>query len=255
MRLPTVLLVALLALVVSACASPGVNPAIALMQAHKPRSILVLPPRDNTLEVDASYRYLPTVSWHLAERGFYVFPVAVVDRLMRENGLPGPHEMHEVSPAKLREVFGADAVLYLTLQDWGTRYQVLQSVTRVQVDARLVDLRSGVQLWSASHAAVDSSGDGGGGLAGLMLQALMHKVASSVKDNSAQVAESANYTLFGTLEYRGGQSGSISLPPGPYRTHNTAKPARPNAAREPSGPEQSPSKVSGNVKQPDKKNQ
>ncbi len=92
---------------------------------YPPRSILVLPPVDDTMEVAASYAYLPTVTRPIVERGYYVFPVAVVDRMMRENGLPGPAEMHTIALAKIDEIFGADAVLYLTLSDWGTSYGVI----------------------------------------------------------------------------------------------------------------------------------
>ena len=78
---------------------------------HMPRSVLVLPPLDNSMEVDAGYAYLSTVTEPLAERGYYVFPVAVVDRMLRDNGLPGAGEMHQVPLSRLGEVFGADAVL------------------------------------------------------------------------------------------------------------------------------------------------
>ena len=65
-------------------------------QQHPPRSILVLPPMNESTAVEGTFGYLSTVSRPLAERGYYVFPVDVVDRLMRENGLPGAGEMHEV---------------------------------------------------------------------------------------------------------------------------------------------------------------
>ena len=45
---------------------------------HMPRSILVLPPLNNSLEPVAPYIYLSTVTRPLAERGYYVFPVAVI---------------------------------------------------------------------------------------------------------------------------------------------------------------------------------
>jgi hypothetical protein len=82
-----------------------------------------------------------------------VFPVAVVDRMLRDNGLPGPDEMQAVPLERLGEIFGADAVLYITLTDWGTRYQVLSSVTTVSAEAHLVDVASGQEIWRGQHTA------------------------------------------------------------------------------------------------------
>ena len=50
----------------------------------EPKSILVLPPLDETLEEGASTHCLATVTRPLAERGYYVFPVAIVDLMMIE---------------------------------------------------------------------------------------------------------------------------------------------------------------------------
>jgi hypothetical protein len=49
---------------------------------HRPRSILVLPPLNESTAVEATYGYLSTVSRPLAERGYYVFPIEVVDRFL-----------------------------------------------------------------------------------------------------------------------------------------------------------------------------
>ena len=167
-----------------------------LFHAHQPRSILVLPPLDNTPEVDAAYAYLSTVTRPLAERGYYVFPVAVVDRLLRDNGLPGPGEMHAVPLARLGEVFGADTVLYITLEDWGTSYRVLDSATEVTARARLVDVASGVEIWHGENSAAYSSSSGQSGLVGMLVGAVVNQVMSSVVDPSLDVARDCNAGLF-----------------------------------------------------------
>ncbi len=167
-----------------------------LFHAHQPRSVLVLPPLDNTMEVDATYAYLSTVTKPLAERGYYVFPVAVVDRLLRDNGLPGPGEMHQAPLARLGEVFGADAVLYITLENWGTSYQVIDSSTVVTAEASLVDVASGTEIWHGKNSAAYSSSSGGGGVLDMMVGALVNQVMSSVSDPSLDVARDCNAGLF-----------------------------------------------------------
>lgn len=167
-----------------------------LFHAHQPRTVLVLPPLDNSMEVDATYAYLSTVTQPLAEHGYYVFPVAVVDRLLRDNGLPGPGEMHQVPLTRLGEVFGADAVMYITLHDWGTAYRVIDSSTEVTAEASLVDVASGVEIWHGKHTATYSSSSGGGGILEMMVGALVNQVMSSVVDPSQDVARDCNQGLF-----------------------------------------------------------
>lgn len=187
--------VGLVLLVLGACASAPHDYRAYL--AHMPRSVLVLPPLDESPEVDADLAWLATVTRPLAERGYYVFPVALVQRILRENGLPTAHEMHAVSLAKLREVFGADAVMYVTLTRWGTSYSVLDSSTEVTYHARLVDLATGAELWAGTGRARRSSGDGGGGLLGSLVNAVVHQVVASTADPTPGVARDANRALFG----------------------------------------------------------
>jgi hypothetical protein len=183
------------ALVLGACATPAPYDYTAF-HAHEPRSLLVLPPLDNSMEVDATYAYLSTVTEPLAERGYYIFPVAVVDRLLRDNGLTGPGEMHQAPLDRIRDVFGADAVLYITLKDWGTAYRVIDSSTEVTVEAHLVDVASGTELWTGEHTAAVSSSSGQGSILGMLVSAVVNQLATSVSDPSVDVARDCNQALF-----------------------------------------------------------
>src|SRR5688572_23671191 len=187
--------VLVLALALSACASAEPYD-YSLFHAHHPRSVLVLPPLDNAMEVDATYAYLSTVTEPLAERGYYVFPVAVVDRLLRDNGLTGPGEMHQAPLDRIRDVFGADAVLYITLKDWGTAYRVIDSSTEVTIEAHLVDVASGTELWVGEHTTSVSSSSGQSSILGMLVSAVVNQLATSVADPSADVARRANHELF-----------------------------------------------------------
>lgn len=180
---------ALVALVGCASAPPYDYSAF---NAHKPRSILVLPPANNSIEVEASYTYLSTISRPLAEKGYYVFPVSVIDTLFRENGIPSPEEMHLVPLDKISEIIGADAVLYVTIEDWGQKYQVLSSKTVVSADLRLVDVATGTHLWNARAHMEQSSDSGNNGLIGALVGAVVDQIAGSVADRTPGVARLAN---------------------------------------------------------------
>jgi hypothetical protein len=133
---------------------------------HRPRSLLVMPPQNESRDADAPWSYLSTATRPLAERGYYVFPVAVVDRLMKDG----------VSPSKAAEILGADAVLYVTLEEYGTKQQVLNAATLVKLRARLVDARSGLLLWERRFAIQHNSNLGSGGILGDSTQAV-HNLA------------------------------------------------------------------------------
>jgi len=120
---------------------------------HPPRSILVLPPLNNSTNVKGTYSYLSTVTYYLAERGYYVFPVAVIDQFLKENGMPTAGEMHQVPLKKVDEIIGADAVMFVTLEEYGSEYQVFNSAIKVSVKARLVDTRTGILLWEGTAVA------------------------------------------------------------------------------------------------------
>lgn len=178
------------------CAAPPKNVDYAAFKESKPRSILVLPPLNESPDVTATYSMLSQVSYPLAEAGYYVLPVALVDETFRQNGLTTPGDIHAVPPPKLRDIFGADAALYITVTDYGTKFQVVNSATVVSAKAKLVDLRTGGTLWTGAASASNSqSGNAGGGLVGMLVAAAVAQVINSVSDASYSVAGATSQKL------------------------------------------------------------
>lgn len=184
----------LLVLASASCATREVPVTDRLLESQ-PGSILVLPPLNNTVETEATYGSMSSVTVPLAEAGYYVFPVAVVDAMMRENGLPTPADMHSVPLAKLNEIFAPDAVLYLTVTDWGTSYEVISSTTRVSIEGRLVEPGTGAELWRGTSSLARSSNSGQGGLVGMLAGAVINQVATAASDPSPGLAREVNYGL------------------------------------------------------------
>lgn len=153
-----------------------------------PRSILVLPPINESNEVIASYSVLTTVTRPLSELGYYVVPVVMADQFLKENGLPVPAEMHQAPLEKLQSVFGVDAVLYLTVEQYGSKYQILASNTFVTAKGYLVDARTGVKLWEGRAQTVYSGQSG-------LVQALVEQVMNKLVDQAHQVAAMSSYQL------------------------------------------------------------
>ncbi len=203
-------LLPLVVLIMSGCATTHYD--YSALEQSKPRSIVIIPPNNNSLEVNAPYIYMSTLSRPLAEKGYYVFPVSVIDQFLKENGLPTPAEMNDVPLDKIADHIGADAVLYTTIRDWGQKFQIVSSVTKVQADLKLVDVKTGETLWEASAVAQKSSDDGGGGLAGAIIGAIVTQImATTVVDHTPQLARQANYIAINNSN-RGLLDGPYKLP-------------------------------------------
>ena len=185
-------LIALAASFITGCATPTPYDYSAL-KASKPRSIVIIPPNNNSIEVNAPYIYLSTLTQPLAEKGYYVFPVSVIDHFLKENGLPTPAEMNSIPLDKIGEHIGADAVLYITIDQWGQKFQVTRSANTVSAKLKLVDVKSGEILWHSTAFSQQVSGDGGGGLLGALISAIATQIISSSFDNSPLVARQANH--------------------------------------------------------------
>ena len=194
MKTPSVVVVALCILVGEGCAVKRTDYRAYLDSF--PKSVLVLPPINESLEVQASGMFLSTITMPLAERGYYVLPVAVVDAVLRENGVPLPPEMHEVSLEKLQEVFDADAVLYVTIKKWTTTYLVLDTTTTVVLDYRLIDTDTKLDLWRWQQAFQYSPSRQESGLVAKIVVAAVHAAQSGSGRLERDVAVAANRTAF-----------------------------------------------------------
>ncbi|WP_075259185.1 DUF799 domain-containing protein [Herbaspirillum camelliae] len=189
---------AVLVLLATGCATQPQKPYdYAEFKAARPASILVLPPVNTSAEVIAPYGVLAQATEPLAESGYYVIPVSLAAATFRQNGLSNPDEIHELPAPKLREIFGADAALYIKIIRYGTSYQVVQSETLVAAEARLVDLRSGKLLWegSARASSLEQQQHNSNGLIGMLVSAVINQIVNTTSDASYKMAGIASHRL------------------------------------------------------------
>jgi hypothetical protein len=190
-----VALLAVLSLVFAGCAH--FQPVdYAAFREHRPHSILVLPPLNHSTAVEGTYGYLSTATRPLAEMGYYVFPVAEIDEFLKANGMPTAGEMHQVPLNKVAEIIGADAVLYITLDKYGSKYQIINSATVVEASAKLVDTKTGLTLWQGNARAEEDSSSGSNNIIAALVAAAVTQVVNSSVDEAHNVSRSANTMLF-----------------------------------------------------------
>lgn len=199
-RLLTIFIIAFL--FISGCTTVAEKPQTFLKASAMPRSILVIPPANLSVEVNAPYTFLATVSKPLAEKGYYVFPVAVVDRLFKENGVSTTEEMNQIPLDKIRQHTGADAVMLVTIQDWGQKFQLVSSAAVVKAHLRIVDTLDGTLLWEARVSEVQSNqSEAGkeGGLLGAVLVAVVDQISGSLMDATPDLIRTGNNKAIRTI--------------------------------------------------------
>ena len=172
-------------------------------------SILIIPVVNRTVEVTAPDYFLSTITIPLAEQGYYVFPVHMVKRLLEDDGLSDADLVHQADTLKLCNLFGADTVLYITIENWEAKYFVLTTEVYVNLTYVLKDCQTGDQLWSHKQAIsyTPSSSSSGNAIADLVVMAIS-AAATKAAPNYIELAREANNLTF---SYPG-----PGIPPGPY---------------------------------------
>ena len=179
------------------CSTQKENYDYTAFKESKPASIFVLLPTNQSNEINASFGVFSQVTLPLSEAGYYVFPVNLTNEVFKKNGLTVADEIQSVSLAKIRQIFNPDAVLYINIQNYGTNYQVIQSDTRVTLDAKLVDARSEKILWTgfASASSLENQ-QSSNSLISSLISAAITQITDTVRDHSIAISGVATARLF-----------------------------------------------------------
>lgn len=181
-----------------------------------PHAILIVPPLNNSPEVTADTYFLATVGLPLAERGYYVFPVNMTKGLLIEAGLGDAGLVHKADPRRLGELFGADSILYISIDNWEAKYLLLQTTVKVSFTYIMKDASSGEEIWR-HHQVMEytpQTSDTGNPLANLIV-ATVQAAATKASPNYIPLAREANTSAFGTA----GQG----IPAGPHHPNYLKK--------------------------------
>jgi hypothetical protein len=199
MKLVHWLLVAFFAVVLAGCTQYVTKDEFApKMYSDHPTTILVLPPINKSTAADAKEYYATTVAEPLTNSGYYVFPMEVVYDILQQEGLFDTETMINVPVQKYKEFFGADAVLYVTIEQWDTKYFVTAGSVTVKAICELKSTVSGDVLWFYDEAVeVNTSGDSGGatGLAGLLAKAISTAIKTATQ-SYIPLARNASEKMF-----------------------------------------------------------
>lgn len=199
----------LLTLVLTGCVTQPQRQSFDAFTAAAPRSILVVPLVNKSLDVDAPNYMLSTLSVPLAERGYYVFPVNTAKVVLEQEGFYEPEQIHQQPPEALAKMFGADAVLYVTINRWDAQYLILATTVTVDFSYRMA-AKDGTEIWKANQRMQYSPQQSSGGhpLAALIAAAVSAALTRAAP-NYLPLAQQANTQVL--------LVGAQALPLGPYR--------------------------------------
>lgn len=170
------------------------------MYEKHPKSILVLPAKNTTTSVDATNNFSYTIAQPLAEKGYYVFPVHLVDSFFKSENLVNAEMIRNIPVQKLKEIFNPDAILYVDINAWDTGYSVISSNVDVGLSFSLVDANTGREIWQNNAYAYSYEGlDGNNGIIGLLVSAIATAINTST--DYTKLAHVANKAGVGVLPY------------------------------------------------------
>jgi hypothetical protein len=175
----------------------------------EPKSILILPVLNNSVDVDAPLIALSTLSVPLGEKGYYAFPINTVKTVLEQEGLYEGEAIKMLGTPTLSRMFGADSVLYVEIKKWDAEYFILNTTVTVSIDYQLEDSQV-APIWSESVSMKynpsqnNTNGDPLANLIAGMISAAITRAAP----NYVPLMHEANNQAFVT--------GNRALPPGPY---------------------------------------
>jgi hypothetical protein len=186
----------MMAFILSACVSAPQYNYSAFKAAH-PTSIVILPPKNLSPDVKATYSLLAQMTNPLAEAGYYVVPVALMDAAFKENGVYSADDAQTIPVSKLQSIFGADAALYTEITEFGNSYKLITAETVVAARCKLIDLRTGTLLWegNARASSAEQNNNSGNGLAAMLIKAAVDQIVHSLVDNSYTYAGIASQRM------------------------------------------------------------
>ncbi|MFT6778548.1 MAG: hypothetical protein ACJAV1_002488 [Paraglaciecola sp.] len=186
-------------------------------------SILVVPVVNRSTAADAPELYSTTIAQPLAEAGYYVMSVPMVEMMLAMEGVVDGEQLKGIDSSKFKTIFGADSVLFVTINQWDTNYYVTGGNVTVGADFEIVSTTTNETLWNYRNIVViNTSGNSGNLLADIISTAISTAITDYVP-----IARQVNFSVVNTLPVgkyhsRHGQDGNDKVVNESLATKSTA---------------------------------
>lgn len=149
-------------LLLSSCASSNTRQSLySKMYEEKPVVIVVMPPINNTTNVEAKELLYTSISFPLIEAGYYVISPHIAMELFKAESAYDSEQFVDQDAAMFAKVFGADAVVFSVINKWKKNglgieteiiYTVKSTITNEILFERDCDLYLDLQQHSGNNS-------------------------------------------------------------------------------------------------------
>jgi len=170
------------------------------MYEEEPLSILVMPPINRTTHTEAKEWFMTTLMQPVAFYGYYAFPSILTTEILK-NESAFDSEMYVDGPLeKFNEVFGADALLFTTINKWDK--DAVRSFILININYVLKSAKTNEIIWSnTQEIKYDTSVDTYiPGLLGLVADLAASAINTGVTDY-VPIARQVNFKGIADIPY------------------------------------------------------
>jgi len=167
------------------------------MYTEKPRSLLIMPPMNESTAADAKEYYATTVEIPLALHGYYVFPYEITSDVLKQQGVYDSELLYSMPMNKFYDYFGADAVLFTKIKKWDLSYFVIGGTLTVSIDAEIKSTKTSQVLWKYNGTVVVDLSGGQTNLIGAIIATAINAAASDY----TTYAKTANRRFLGSMPF------------------------------------------------------
>jgi hypothetical protein len=169
-------------------------------EQKKPARILVLPPMNKTPQEGVENFLYPIFTRAIGEKGYYVYSPEFVREIFNQNKLEDAGRIYDLPYDKITSVFHPDAILYITVEQWAGQYYLIGNTITTTILARLIDARTGEELFNMRYTHKYDPSAGQSSLVGKVVMAL---VTAMAEKSYLEPAARANTTVIAKYVPRG----------------------------------------------------
>ena len=192
-------LLLLLVLMVSACGSTASLTRQSLypgMYEERPVTLLVMPPINNTANVDAKESLYTSISRPLIEAGYYVIPPTLAMDVLRQESAYDAELFLDRPLRQFHDFCGADAVVFSVIEDWAKQGIGIHTKIRYFIRSTVTDR---VLFDRTCDLFLDLTPDSGNtGVLGALVDLAAAALSTALTDH-IEAARKANYYIFRDL--------------------------------------------------------
>ena len=172
----------------------------AMYDDRKPLSVLVIPAINNSTAAEATDFFNVTITEPLSNVGYYTMPVEIVKDIFQKEGIVDSTMIKGLPTSIFKKNFGADAVLFVTINKWDKQYVVIAGNVSVSMDYVMLSTETSEVIWSYSATqTIDTTAESSGFI---MLDILSTAVTTATTDY-VPIAKQVNYQAFTALPHGG----------------------------------------------------